>query len=469
MAKGLLAPTFRLELKRRFSDRAGWPRLGAPVSRLDPNIVMTESNTTTRFSALRYRDFRLLWFGRLFSTTGSQMQLIAVNWHIFGLLRDQTYTVLILGRQIDLGAEALGLGTLGLVRVIPIALFALLGGVLADTRDRRQLLIWVQSAATLFATLLAVLTFSGYVSIPLIYLLTAAGSAAAAFDEPARQSIVPNVVDEADLANAVSLNTLLWQLASIIGPAIAGVLVGTFDVAVVYGLNAASFIAVILSLLLMNYRGKAATTITGLGWQALVDGVKFTYQSKLIWSTLLLDFLATFFSSARTMLPIVASDVLGLGAAGYGLLATAQPVGALVAGGVMAWRKSIQRQGVVLLVSVAIYGLATAFFGLSTILALSYFLFALTGAGDTVSTVIRGTLRQLMTPDHLRGRMTSVNMIFFMGGPQLGELEAGLVAAVFGAPIAIFTGGIATVLLTGWIAWKYPRLRRYSGGIEQAF
>jgi MFS family permease len=103
-------------------------------------------------------------------------------------------------------------------------------------------------------------------------------------------------------------------------------------------------------------------------------------------------------------------------------------------------------------------------FGISTIFALSYILFALTGAGDIVSTVIRGTLRQLMTPDHLRGRMTSVNMIFFMGGPQLGELEAGLVASVFGAPVAIFTGGIATVLLTGWIAWKYPRLRRYTGG-----
>jgi MFS family permease len=429
---------------------------------------MTEFKATSRFAALQYRDFRLLWFGRLFSTIGSQMQLIAVNWHIFALLRDQTYTITLLGREIDLGAEALGLGTLGLVRIIPIALFALLGGVLADTRDRRQLLIWVQSAAAIFATVLAVLTFTGGISIPLIYLLTAAGAAAAAFDEPARQSIVPNLVAEADLANAVSLNTILWQLASIIGPAVAGVLVGTFDVAVVYGLNAASFVAVILSLLLMNYRGSAATRIGGLGWQALADGVKFTYQSKLIWSTLMLDFLATFFSSARTMLPIVASDVLGLGAAGYGLLATAQPLGALIAGGMMAWRRSIHRQGVVLLISVAIYGLATALFGLSTILALSYFLFALTGAGDTVSTVIRGTLRQLMTPDHLRGRMTSVNMIFFMGGPQLGELEAGLVAAMFGAPLAIFTGGVATVLLTGWVAWKYPRLRRYSGGIEQA-
>ncbi len=115
-----------------------------------------------------------------------------------------------------------------------------------------------------------------------------------------------------------------------------------------------------------------------------------------------------------------------------------------------------------LLISVAVYGVATALFGLSTTFFLSYFFFALTGAGDTVSTVIRGTIRQLRTPDRLRGRMTSVNMIFFTGGPQLGELEAGLVAAAFGAPAAIVSGGILTVLLTGWIAWKYPRLREYT-------
>jgi MFS family permease len=417
-----------------------------------------------RLVALRYRDFRLLWIGRLLSTVGSQMQLIAVNWHIFELLQDQIYTVTLFGRSLDLGAEALGLGTLGLVRVIPIAVFALLGGVLADTRDRRALLIWVQTAALLFAALLAFLTLSGRISVPLIYLLTAAGAAAAAFDAPARQSIVPNIVAEEHLTNAVSLNTLQWQLATIIGPAIAGVLVSVFDVGLVYAINAFSFAAVIVALLLMDYRGGAATTTAGLGWEALGEGIRFTYNAKIIWGTMLLDFFATFFSSARTMLPIVASDILGVGPEGYGLLATAQPVGALLAGSVVALRPNMRRQGMILLWSVAVYGVATAFFGLSTWFWPSYILFGLTGAGDTVSTVIRGTLRQLLTPDELRGRMTSVNMVFFMGGPQLGELEAGLVAAVFGAPLAIFTGGVATVLLTAWIAARYPRLRNYEAG-----
>ena len=416
-----------------------------------------------RLVALQHRDFRLLWFGRLLSTMGSQMQQIAISWHVFELLRGQTYSLDLLGRTFELNASAIGLGSLGLARVIPIIIFALLGGMLADSRNRRTLLIWVQTAAAIFSGTLAILTFTDQITIPIIYLLSAALAAASAFDEPARQSIVPNLVPREHLANAVTLNTVLWQIATIVGPGLAGLLVGQFDVGLVYTVDALSFGAVIVSLLLMEYRGEAATQIgQGLGWAALVEGVRFTLKTRLIRSTMLLDFFATFFASARTMLPIVATDVLKLGVEGYGFLATAQPVGALIAGGIVALRHDIRRQGVVLLVSVGVYGVATALFGLSTSFALSYILFGLTGAGDTVSTVIRGTLRQLLTPDHLRGRMTSVNMVFFMGGPQLGELDAGLVASLFGAPVAIFTGGLATVLLTALIAWRYPRLRNYT-------
>ncbi|RMF30529.1 MAG: MFS transporter [Chloroflexi bacterium] len=422
-----------------------------------------ERTSPSRLASLRYRDFRLLWLGQLVSTTGSQMQIIAVNWHIYELLRGQTYVLSILGREVRLGAEALGLGTLGLVRILPIILFALLGGMVADTRDRRRVLMGTQSAAALFALLLATVTLSGNASVPVVYLLTAAGAATIAFDEPARQSLVPNLVPRQHLTNAISLNTLLWYAATIVGPALAGVLVGAFQVGFVYALSALAFGVGLAALVPMGYRGGAAARGTRLGWRALAEGLRFTYRSRIIWSTMMLDFLATFFSSARTMLPIVAGDVLGMGAAGYGLLATAQPVGAVLTGVVLSLRREIRRQGPVLLVSVAVYGLATALFGLSTVFALSYLFFGLTGAADTVSTVIRGTIRQLVTPDRLRGRMTSVNMIFFMGGPQLGELEAGLVASLFGAPFAIVTGGLATVLLTGWIAWRYPQLRRYTG------
>jgi len=177
---------------------------------------------------------------------------------------------------------------------------------------------------------------------------------------------------------------------------------------------------------------------------------------------MLIDFYATFFSSARTMLPIVADRLLHVGVQGYGLLATAQPVGAVSTGIILSVRRDIWRQGATMLVSVAIYGLATALFGISPFFALSYLLFGLTGASDTVSTIIRATIRHTRTSDQMRGRMSGIHMIMGDAGPQLGELEAGLVAAFWGAPFAIVTGGLATVALTGWVAWRWAALRRYT-------
>jgi MFS family permease len=429
----------------------------------DPNgqAAVSGPRDEPRLAALRYRDFRLLWSGQLVSTTGSQMQMIAVNWHIYSLLRGTTMTVGLLGGPRSLDAAAFGLGLLGLVRVVPVVAFALFGGMLADVRDRRTVMIQAQTAAAVASGLLAAATLTGRDSLSLIYLLAAGGAAASAFDNPARQALVPRLVAPRHLTNAVSLNTLLWQIGTIVGPGLAGVLVARYQLGVVYAIDTVSFLAVLAALWKLEYRGAPAET-GGMSLAAFREGLQFTYRSRIIWGTMLLDFFATFFASARTMLPIVAESVLGVGVRGYGLLATAQPVGAVLAGGIVALRKEIHDQGRVLLVSVALYGLATALFGLSTVFALSYVLFALTGAGDTVSTVIRGTVRQQMTPDRLRGRMTSVNMMFFMGGPQLGELEAGLVAAAFGAPLAIATGGLATILLTAWVAWKFPRLRNYT-------
>lgn len=421
-----------------------------------------------RLAALRYHDFRLLWLGMLISTIGSQMQLAAVNWHIYQLLGNNTYPVTIFGATIDLGAAALGLGALGLVQVLPIICFGILGGVLADTYNRRKLMMITQTVAAVLAGILAVLTLMGNESLITIYLLTAGISAAAAFDNPARQSLVPNLVPREHLSNAVSLNTLMFQIATIGGPALAGLLIGRFNIGIVYAFNAVSFLTVLAALIMMHYRRDAEQKRAGVTWSSLTEGLRFTYNSRIIWSTMLLDFFATFFSSARTMLPLVAGSVLKVGPEGYGVLVAAQPVGALIAGAILTFRKEINKQGFVLLVSVGVYGFATALFGISNSFALSFLFLALTGAGDTVSTVIRATLRQLLTPDHLRGRMTGVNMIFFMGGPQLGELEAGVVASAFGAPASILLGGLATVLLTGWVAWKYPSLRRYMRQTEPA-
>lgn len=395
------------------------------------------------------------------------MQLTAVNWDIFALLRGQVVTWHVFGAPVTLAADAFGLGLLGLVRVLPIVAFALIGGALADARDRRLLMLWSSVVSMLFAGMLAALALFGNTEVWPIYLATAGITAATAFGNPARQALLPNIVPREHFTNAVSLNTLGMQIASIAGPAIAGVLIGATNVGVIYALNALSFVCVIVALLLMTYRDDARhASGNAVSLQAIGEGLRFVFGSPMIASTMLLDFFATFFSSARTMLPIIAAEILRTDAAGYGLLSTASALGSVIAGVVTSLRREIQRQGAVLIGSVLVFGAATALFGVATNFALSYFFFALTGAADTVSTVVRNIIRQMHTPDALRGRMVGVNMIFFIGGPQLGELEAGLVAAAFGVPFSVVSGGVITVLLTLWVAVRFPMLRNYRAVLQ---
>jgi len=432
--------------------------MSAPVSPASP---------TPRLAALRYRDFRLLWAGSLVSSVGSQMQLIAVNWQVYRLLSHATVQVSVLGGQVSLSGQALGLGTLGLVRVAPIFLFALLGGVLADAYDRRILILRAQSAELLAALALGFLTLSGHAGLVALYALTAADSAAATFEQPAIDALEPQLVAREHLVNAISLSTLVWTIGTIAGPALAGVVVSVFPIGVVYAINAASFAAVLLAVAALHHRDHARAEAARPTWGHLIEGLRYTRATPVIWSTMLLDFWATFFSSARTMLPIVAGSLLGVGVQGYGVLATAQPVGAVLTATGMALRRRLVHQGAILLVGVVLYGAATAVFGISTIFILSYGLFFLTGAGDMLSTVVRANLRQTLTPNELRGRLSSVHLMLAYGGPQLGELEAGFAAALFGVSAAIVSGGVATLAVAGWIAWRYPALRRYkdeSGG-----
>lgn len=415
-----------------------------------------------RFVALQHRDFRLLFIGQFLSFIGSQMQFTAINWHVYELLQGQEMQVTLFGRTFALGAEALGLGSLGLVRIIPVLFFALYGGLMADSFNRKKLVLWMNVLLVFPAAILAFLSYSGKASVWAIYLLTAIASAAVAFENPARSGIVPNIVPKEHFSNAVTVATMISQIAAIVGPALAGVLLMRANVGLIYAVNAVSYLAIVISMLMMSYKGKRPEKSEGFGWKALTEGFRFVYHEKIIWSSMMLDFVATFFASANTMLPLVAGDILKVGARGYGLLSTAQSAGALAASALLSLRDDIRRLGPVLLGSVAIFGAATALFGISTNFTLSYLLFAATGAMDTVSMVIRNSVRQIITPDHLRGRMTGVNMMFFRGGPQLGELEAGLVASAFGVPFAIISGGLLTIACVGLIALRNPKLRTYT-------
>ena len=400
--------------------------------------------------ALRHRNFRLLWLGLLISFTGSNMQSAAILWHV---------SLLVPPSQ-----KGLALGVVGLVRVVPIIVFSMIGGVVADAWHRRRLMLQTQSAATFVALLLGYVTGRGFITLPLLYLLTALGSTVASFDLPARQALVPNLVPREDLANALSLNTAMMQAASIAGPAIGGILIATIGLTWVYLLNAISFGFVIAALLMMrgvhedlHHRQREAVS-----WHSAREGLRFVFTSPLIRSTMLLDFFATFFSSAVALLPIFAQDILFVGAKGYGWLYAAPAAGAvLMSAAMIVLADRIRNRGPVLLWAVAIYGVATVGFGLSRSFWLTFACLALTGVADTVSMVIRNVIRQLETPDRLRGRTTGVNMIFFMGGPQLGELEAGALAQWMGAPFSVISGGVGCLIATAWVAASTPELRHY--------
>jgi MFS family permease len=234
----------------------------------------------------------------------------------------------------------------------------------------------------------------------------------------------------------------------------------------VYIANAISFGFVIVALLMMRDVPPHPKSETGsrddVSLHAALEGLRFVFRSPLIRSTMLLDFFATFFSSATALLPIFAQDVLQVGAKGYGWLYAAPAVGAMATSAVLVpLADRIERRGPTLLWAVAGYGLATVVFGLSRSFWLTFGCLMLTGATDTVSMVIRNIVRQLETPDRLRGRMMGVNMVFFMGGPQLGEFEAGTVANWLGAPFSVISGGLGCLIATGWVAASTPALRRY--------
>jgi len=402
--------------------------------------------------ALRHRRFRLMWLGLMISVAGSQMQIAALHWHI---------------RILTGEPEPLALGGIGLARFLPVMIFSLVGGALADAVSRRKMLFITQSLMALIALAFALLTFTSRISLWQIYLLTAVQAFAMAFDLPARQALVPNLVPAHDLPNAFSMQSIAMQAGSILGPALSGIVIAYLGQGYVYLINALSFGAVLLALILIgrvpqqrqaNQAGRAIVSIP-----VIQEGVRFILSQPIILSSMILDFFATFFSSANTLMPIIAKDILHVGEVAYGWLSSAQSIGAVTAALIISQLPTIRRQGPVLLISVVAFGLSTILLGLAGSFGIAMLALIAIGASDTVSTIIRNTIRQLHTPDYLRGRMTSINQIFFMGGPQLGEVEAGAVAQIFSTPVAIITGGIGCLLAVAWVARRWPQLRQYNG------
>jgi MFS family permease len=420
------------------------------------------------YHVLRQRDFRLLWGSQFVSLTGTQMQVVALNWHVYLLTH-----------------SPLALGLVGLSRVIPTVVFSLWGGIVADRSDRKRVMFVAQTAMAVFSTVLAVMTLTGRSSLAVLYALNAATAAASTFDNPARQALVPRLVPAGALSSALAMNLAMFHAAVIGGPGLAGLLLAraaggsgaaalldaraAHAISSLYALNAASFGVVLLALFFVRTSGRPeATDVVERPLQSLRAGLRFVFTTPLMVWTMGLDFVATFFAGALSLLPIFADQILKVGPRGYGWLVAAPALGALAGSVYTALFPLPRRQGRAFLWAVVAYGLATVAWGLSSRFALVFAFLAGAGLADLVSTVIRQHLRQLITPDSLRGRMTSVNMIFFMGGPQLGELEAGLVASMFasaalGARVSVVMGGVFTMLAAAVVFARSPLVRDYQG------
>ncbi len=397
--------------------------------------------------SLKHKRFFYLWLGQLISVMGTQMQIWALLWHIN-----------------QLNKNPIALGGIGLARILPVIFFSLIGGALADSYNRRRVLFFTQSSAALLALILGLLTQFGQVTIWHIYAFTALQAIAVAFDGPARQALIPNLVPKKDLPNAFSMTFTSFQIGSVLGPALTGFVIAFAGQAAVYYFNAISFMAVLFALVMIgDVPQKFSEKTAGVSLQSIREGIHFILSRPIMVSSMLLDFVATFFASANTLMPIIAKDVLNVGVVEYGYLSAAQAVGAVIAALVISQVKELRKQGPLFLGSVVVFGLATILFGATSLFAIAWFALATTGAADAVSTIIRNTIRQLQTPDYIRGRMTSINQIFFQGGPQLGEIEAGAVAQFFGAPFAVISGGIGCIIGLFLIIWKWPQLARYNG------
>lgn len=392
------------------------------------------------YAALRFPNFRLLFGGGVLSATGAQMLGMAVGWELY-----------------DRTGEAWSLGLIGLVLVIPILAFSLPAGHVADRYNRRAVLVGAQILRLAASITLTYLSFTGG-PVDHYYAALFALGTARAFGAPARGALMPLLVPAEHFANAVTWNSSGFQLATVLGPALGGLIIAQLGGAgFVYATDSITTLVNLSCLLALRVPSRGASRET-LSLASLAGGLKFVWSSRLVFAAITLDLFAVLLGGATALLPIYAKDILGVGASGLGWLRAAPAVGALVMALTLAHRPPMQRAGRVLLWSVAGFGAATVIFGLSTSFALSLAMLFVTGVLDNVSVVVRHTLITLRTPDEMRGRVSAVNSIFISASNELGEFESGLVAHHFGTVASVVSGGIGTILVVLGVRALWPIL-----------
>src|SRR5229473_1866633 len=414
------------------------------VSTTSTVVAIPVKRSLGPWRVLRNRNYALLFWGQLISSAGTQMQVVAVSWQVYLLTH-----------------SAIALGLIGLVQAIPRLIFSLVGGVFADVFDRRKMLLVIETVLAITSAVVALCTIFHVINIVIIYIIVLIAASVSAFEFPTRQAIIPGLVRREEMPHAMSLSMVMMQLTFIIGPTAGGFAIAWIGVANTYWLDVISYFVVIGSLLLMVVPRIPAEKRAQAGFGALVDGMKFLRAHPVILAVLSLDFFATFFGSPRALLPVYASQIMHIGPQGLGILIAATSIGAVALAPFTGLIGRITRQGLGVVLSIIGWGLCIMAFGLSpTPLWLGVLFLAGAGAADMVSMVLRGLIIQLTTPDELRGRINSVNAMFVIGGPMLGQFESGLVAGIFSPEFSVVSGGLACIFATLAIVALVPSLLR---------
>lgn len=402
------------------------------------------------------RDYRLIWVGQVVSSVGTNITRVALPFQVYVLT-----------------GSTLAVAALTTVQLIAILAFSIGAGSLADAFDRRRLLLVTQVGLAVSSLALAAVAMSPAPPLILILALAFMHASVGAIDQPTRASAIPRLVPPERLSAAIALNQLNFQVASIAGPALGGLLIATIGLAAAYVVDAVSFTASIVALLAIRpLRPLAGAARPGL--QAIREGFAFVRSQRVILSTFAIDLNAMIFGMPASLFPILALDVFDTGPTGFGLLAAAPAAGAFIGALTSGWITRVVRIGGTVIVMVAAWGAAITGFGIACLLAtdapgvmflVGLAMLALAGAADVLSAVLRGTITQLATPDPLRGRVTSIHLVVVTSGPRIGDIEAAAVAAVVGPQLSVLSGGLLCLLGVIAVARRFPELAAHRRSI----
>ena len=399
-------------------------------------------------NVFRHRAFALFWASRALQTLAIQVESVAIGWQVYAVAR----------QSLSVERSAFLVGMVGLVQFAPLFLLTLVAGAIADRVDRRRLVLAMLTVEIVCVLVLAGLALHPAPSLAPVFVIAALFGAARAFQSPASAAMGPMLVPRDELPRAIAWNSLAWQSGAILGPFVGGVLVA-LSASLAYAGAGLLYLAALLALALMRADTKPTARFAS-GLSAVREGLAYVWTNKVVFGAISLDLVAVLLGGATALLPVYAKDVLHVGAPGFGVLRAGPPLGAVAIAFWLSRHPLKRRAGHWMLGGVAVYGLATIVFALSTWLPLSVAALAVLGAGDMLSVNVRQTLVQIVTPDHMRGRVSAVASLFVGASNELGEFETGVAARVLGPIGAALFGGVGSVFATGLWALLFPALRK---------